>query len=59
MLKLDKHERSFPFLSRAVVWAEEREREMEIRRFKCGPSNLALDLPDLTVEVAHALNHLI
>ena len=48
-------------LSRAGVWAEEREREreMEVRRLNFGPSNLDQDLPDLTVEVAHALTNMI
>ena len=37
----------------------ERQRGMENRRFSCGPSNLAQDLPDLTIEGAHALTSLI
>ena len=41
------------------MWAEEREREMEIRRLNSRPSELDLDLPVLTVEVAHALTNLI
>ena len=46
-------------LSWTIVWIEEREREMEIRRLLCGPSDDALDLPTLTVEVAHALTSMI
>ena len=37
----------------------EREREMENRRFNPEPLDLALILPDLTVEVVHALTNMI
>ena len=41
------------------MWAEDREREMEIRRLHSEPSDLDQDQPDLTVEVAHALTNMI
>ena len=59
MLKLDTHESRFPLLSWTVVWTEEREKEMEIRRLIFGPSDLDQDLPHLTIEVAHALTSMI